>query len=183
MPTIVIDPGHGGKDSGATYKGEMEKTVTLNVAMKMRELVKEMSAFSFFFTRAFDFTLSLESRCRFANMVKADLFISIHCNADPDDDTNFDHIARGEEIWIHPGSANSRRFAVILQKYAMKYAQVHRGIKESQGLYVLRHTKMPAAIVEIGFIDDPEFSKDPPVEMAAVAIVDAVKEYYDAAVV
>lgn len=79
---IVIDPGHGGKDTGAIGpNGVEEKTVTLAIAKKLaKELEKEMGA-TVYLTRTRDVDLPLEKRNKFANDKKADLFISIHANA------------------------------------------------------------------------------------------------------
>jgi len=180
MQNVMIDAGHGGSDPGATYKGALEKDVTLDVATHLAHCLRGKMGFGFFLTRAFDFFLSLQKRCELANVAGADLFISIHCNADPDDDTDPSLVATGEEIWVHPKSADARRFAEILQRHASQYAGVSRGIKASDKLYVLKHTRMPAVIVEIGFIDDPDFSSAPPVEKAANAIADAIEEYFNA---
>jgi len=78
---IVIDPGHGGKDPGAVgYTGKQEKDVVLSVAEILKnQLLKE--GFEVFLTRDTDEFVSLKSRTERANQVKADLFVSLHCNA------------------------------------------------------------------------------------------------------
>ncbi|HSB63400.1 MAG TPA: N-acetylmuramoyl-L-alanine amidase [Thermoanaerobaculia bacterium] len=80
--SIVIDPGHGGGDPGATASGVAEKDVTLDVARRLRELlVAQKLAASL--TREGDTTLSLRDRVAFANSKKTDLFVSIHVNSLP----------------------------------------------------------------------------------------------------
>jgi N-acetylmuramoyl-L-alanine amidase len=80
--SVVIDPGHGGADPGATSSGVAEKDVTLDVARRLKDLlVAQKVAASL--TREGDTTLSLRDRVAFANSKKADLFVSIHVNSLP----------------------------------------------------------------------------------------------------
>lgn len=79
-PRIVIDPGHGGHDPGAIGKrGLNEKDVNLDIALRVRELLKD--EFEVFMTRERDIFISLDERTAFANSKKADLFVSIHTNS------------------------------------------------------------------------------------------------------
>jgi N-acetylmuramoyl-L-alanine amidase len=80
IKTIVIDPGHGGKQSGAiSDSGVSEKEITLDVALRLRRLM-EKAPFEVFLTRETDQTIPLEKRVAFANSKNADLFVSIHVN-------------------------------------------------------------------------------------------------------
>ena len=79
---IVIDPGHGGKDSGAIGKrGLMEKTVVLDIAKRLKALIEKKTNYEVILTRETDIFIPLEERTVIANIKKADLFISIHANA------------------------------------------------------------------------------------------------------
>lgn len=79
---VVIDPGHGGDDSGAIGPGNvLEKDVTLGVARRLAEELAEKGAFRVVLTRSDDTFVSLRERTAFANSVEADAFISIHANA------------------------------------------------------------------------------------------------------
>jgi len=79
-PRIVLDPGHGGHDPGAIGKGGLkEKDVNLDIALRVRELLKD--EFEVFMTRDKDVFVSLDERTAFANSKKADLFVSIHTNS------------------------------------------------------------------------------------------------------
>lgn len=81
---IILDPGHGGDDSGARGKrGTMEKDVTLDVARKVREILLKDDKYDVFMTRENDTTLQLLDRTKFANKMNGDLFVSIHANASP----------------------------------------------------------------------------------------------------
>ncbi len=86
IKTIVIDPGHGGKDPGAVgfSQKHYEKDITLSIALKLRDLITANSKIKVYLTRDSDKFVSLRERTEFANEVKADLFISIHINAHND---------------------------------------------------------------------------------------------------
>ncbi len=80
IKTVVIDPGHGGKQTGAiSDSGVEEKGITLDVALRLRRLM-EKGPFNVFMTRETDETLTLEKRVAFANSKNADVFVSIHVN-------------------------------------------------------------------------------------------------------
>ena len=101
--TIVIDPGHGGRDPGAHgYRGTEEKDITLKVGLKLRELLKRDPGVRVLMTRERDVFVELEDRARFANGNEADLFVSIHVNSHPQ------RSVRGIEIY-HFGEAKDQR--------------------------------------------------------------------------
>ena len=82
VKTIVIDPGHGGKDPGCNGVSHTEKEVALAVALKLGKLIEEnMKDVKVIYTRKTDVFVELEDRAEIANQNNADLFISIHCNA------------------------------------------------------------------------------------------------------
>ncbi|RLC52252.1 MAG: N-acetylmuramoyl-L-alanine amidase, partial [Candidatus Cloacimonadota bacterium] len=83
VKTIVLDPGHGGKDPGAIgySKKNFEKDIVLSVAKKLKKLLENNLSVQVLLTREDDRFVSLYERTNFANRMKADLFISIHCNA------------------------------------------------------------------------------------------------------
>jgi len=84
VKTIVIDPGHGGKDPGAMAFGLKEKDIVLKVAQKLAKHLKETTSYQVVLTRTKDVFIPLEKRTAMANTHKADLFISIHVNAHAD---------------------------------------------------------------------------------------------------
>ncbi len=89
VKTIVIDPGHGGKDPGAIgADGTREKYITLDVAVKLRKRLNTLDLYNVLLTRENDRTLSLADRVEFAKANSADLFISIHVNSLPQKDVN-----------------------------------------------------------------------------------------------
>jgi N-acetylmuramoyl-L-alanine amidase len=154
--TIVIDPGHGGKDPGAVYGGLKEKVIVLFVCLDLSFRLKEMNEkYEVHLTRPTDLYISPLHRAEFSNRVKADLFISIHCNADPDLDLLADPEAKGEEIWISPKLPGSRVVAEAMELWIDMIipAEPFRGIKESCSLTVLNVCQCPAILIELGFID------------------------------
>jgi N-acetylmuramoyl-L-alanine amidase len=101
--TIVIDPGHGGKDPGARgHQGTEEKDITLKVALKLRDLLRQQRGIRVLMTRERDEFVELEDRAKFANGQEADLFVSIHVNSHPQ------RSVKGIEIY-HFGEAKDQR--------------------------------------------------------------------------
>ncbi len=82
IKTVVVDAGHGGHDAGSMYGGAKEKDVTLSIALKVgEEIQKIMPEVKVIFTRTTDEFIELHERAGIANRNNADLFISVHCNA------------------------------------------------------------------------------------------------------
>jgi len=101
--TIVIDPGHGGKDPGALGpRRTAEKDITLKVALRLKELLRKRPDVRVLMTRDRDVYLELEERARFANSHGADLFVSIHVNSHPS------RLVKGLEVY-HFGEAKDQR--------------------------------------------------------------------------
>lgn len=89
VKTIIIDPGHGGKDPGAVGKlGTLEKDITLDIGLKLRKRLNQYRDYQILMTREEDIHLSLEDRILFANTHQADIYISIHVNYIPSRPTN-----------------------------------------------------------------------------------------------
>jgi N-acetylmuramoyl-L-alanine amidase len=151
---ICIDAGHGGIKKGAQFNGVTEADITLLTALCLRGLL-ESKGETVTLTRDFDYHVPLRTRAEIANEANADLFISLHCNADPDDDTEGKPEARGEELWIYPGSKAGRSLAEALKGPVDHLFTTHRfrGIKEAK-FTVLKRTIMPAVLIELGFIDN-----------------------------
>ncbi len=89
VKTIVIDPGHGGKDPGAIGgKGTQEKDIVLDIALKLQTILQQGGRYNVLLTRTTDIFVSLADRVRFSNEQQADLFISLHVNALPEKEYN-----------------------------------------------------------------------------------------------
>ena len=91
LTTIVLDPGHGGKDPGNVGAGRIaEKDINLQISLRLAKLLSDKTEYAVYLTRSSDASLSLADRARFANRFPADqtLFISIHCNSHRDTDVH-----------------------------------------------------------------------------------------------
>ncbi|RNA67585.1 peptidoglycan-binding protein [Alteribacter keqinensis] len=148
---IFIDPGHGGRDSGAVAYGLQEKMVALDISLKASEkLTSQYSDVEVMVARTTDTYVDLEERARIANEWGADYFISIHNNA-------FNGSANGFETFIYNGSVSAetvQRQRDIHNYLIGELGVTNRGMK-SANFSVLRNTNMPALLVEYLFIDHP----------------------------
>ena len=150
MVKICFDYGHGGKDPGAVYRGRKEAVDNLDVGMKVARKLGRLNV-EVGETRTCDVGLSLEDRANFANKGSYDYFISFHRNAFKAE------VANGAEVFIHPkASPKAKALAREVQKALVGCGFRNRGVKTAD-FYLLRKTKMPAVLIEIGFIDN---SKD-----------------------
>ena len=154
---LVIDPGHGGLDSGAVGpNGELEKNVNLRAA---RLLDKRLSAHEVqtVLTRKNDVFVSLTERSNLANRLGADGFISLHANSVKS------RLAHGFEVWTSPGETRADDWAhkiLVAIEAEFPAFKVRKncsgsGLDFENPLVVLTHTKMPAVLVEMGFISNP----------------------------
>jgi len=153
MARVVIDPGHGGVDTGAVFGDLLEKDICLAVSKKLSVEFKRRGHVQLI-TRSGDYALALNRRAQLANIWSGSVFVSIHTNADRDPDGADDPEAHGSEIWIYPGSVKGRRLAQAIADQVPKHfpGRKFRGIKEAN-FAVLRRTAMPAVLVELAFID------------------------------
>ncbi len=147
---VVIDPGHGGRDPGAVGPtGLQEKDVTLAVALKVANILRQ-AGIDVKLTRTSDAYVDLQPRCDIANSVKAEYFISIHCNAVDNP------AAHGTETFCYKFGGQGEVLAKIIQaELIATTSRANRGIKEAN-FYVLRKTNMPAVLVELAFISSLE---------------------------
>lgn len=177
---VVIDPGHGGVDVGATgVSGQHEKDFTLNVSKKVEKLLEQEPNIQVFMTRVDDQFISQESRQRpnYANEIEADLFISIHGNTFSDP-----NVSGTETFYYHK---HSQHFAEIMQKHVVDATGFRDRGALKKDLFVVKDTKMPAALIEIGYLTNPQDESDMWDEdfqnRVADAIVEGIKEYQDRA--
>lgn len=145
----MIDPGHGGEDPGAVVGDLREKDLNLEISFILKDLLVA-AGFITILTRDSDQYVSLKNRISLANKINGNLFISIHNNA------SSTQKAGGTETLFYPGSKDGLMLASIVQKELVKrFKRPNRGIKDRDDLYILKHTKMPAILIEIGFITNP----------------------------
>lgn len=148
MSKIVIDAGHGGRDSGAVGPtGLKESIVVLDIA-KLVEVGLNKLGLQMRLTRDGDVFVELSRRCRIANEWGANLFISIHLNSDGP-------TAHGIET-LYKTTAGKNLAAPIQVALITATGERDRGLKSRDNLAVLNGTRMPACLAEVGFVSNKE---------------------------
>lgn len=183
---IVIDPGHGGRDSGTiTTNGIQEKEVVLDIARSMIFWNKTIlnNAFNIYLTRSKDTLISLSDRTRLAKHLKPDIFISLHCNHSESKSI------KGVEIYMYdsklkyseisPKAKNSAQ--IILRKLEKNLGLKTNGVRTAN-FQVLRETVKlcPSLLLELGYMSNNDealyFEKEENRNAIGLAVLMALKE-------
>lgn len=154
-PIVVIDPGHGGPDFGAIgTNGILEKDVVMEIAKECLQLNQSLfqDSLEIYLTRYTDTLISLGNRTRLAKAIRADVFVSLHCNQAPNKK------AQGFEIFLFDGQANPKTTVMVTYLADLLQHQLgiyDRGIKYAN-FQVLRdtHGHCPSLLLETGFISN-----------------------------
>ena len=177
VQTVVLDPGHGGHDKGQVSRYGAEKDFALDVARKLRPIL-QAKGLRVVMTREGDYFVPLEVRAKIANSARNSIFVSIHFNATNDDPnaTGFeifsftprgapstsDGTVAASSVNMQPGSsADAQSLALSVCIYHSLLGQLReydRGIKRAR-FAVLRLTKVPAVLIEGGFLTERGESK------------------------
>lgn len=186
--SITIDPGHGGSDSGAIGPtGVMEKEITLRISLELEKLLKAEGA-TVYMTRTKDTEVSpkgpratdveeLQARCDIANRRKSDIFISIHM----DSFTNKE--AKGTTGYYYSqGSQKGRELADKIRSNLVDQLGTQSRGTQTCNFYVVKNTDMPATLIEVAFVSNPEEEKllnsKEGIKKAATAIADGIADYF-----
>jgi len=152
---VYIDPGHGGSDPGAIGIGGIhEADINLAIALKLKTLL-DNGGYRTMISRTTDTDVGLYDRPYQANNEGADVFVSIHS------DSFGSPSANGTTVLYYPNGYNGdtrdeKTFAQIIHDDLMKQINTtDRGLSERPKLVVLNQTKMPAVLVETGFVTSP----------------------------
>ena len=176
---IVIDAGHGGSDPGTSANGTQEKDLNLKYALKAYQFLTENTDVKVYMNREEDETLPLTQRTILANEIEADMFISIHVNSVGNSNIN------GVEVFYYADSIEGKQMAELAVKNMVNYTGMAgtRGAKPNTGYYVIRTTKMPAILIETGFITNPldyqRLISDEFAENVGYAVYRTVREAYE----
>lgn len=144
---MMLDAGHGGSDPGAVYQGRREKDDTLKLTLAIGEILQE-SGIDVLYTRTTDVYLSPYERAMEANQAGVDFFLSIHRNSYPTDNE-----VMGVESLVYDLSGLKYQVAREIDEQLETVGFVDLGVKARPNLVVLRRTRMPAVLVEAGFIN------------------------------
>lgn len=145
---IVLDAGHGGKDQGASGGNAIEKEITLEIAKKAEAILEE-AGYKVKMVRDDDTFVELEERAEYANRKEAKVFVSIHCNSSEDGEGN-----GIETFYTEQKGEESQKLAQFLQESVVAVTGARdREVKTADYAVIVR-TKMPAALVETGFLSD-----------------------------
>lgn len=144
---IMLDPGHGGADPGATYQGRQEKDDTLRLTLAVGKILED-NGVDVEYTRTTDVYQTPFQKATIANQSGADYFISIHRNSSPTPNQY-----NGVETLVYNKQGIKYEMAQNILGALGEVGFREIGVKERPGLVVLRRTAMPAVLVEAGFIN------------------------------
>jgi N-acetylmuramoyl-L-alanine amidase len=160
---IFIDAGHGGSDPGAPgySRNTWEEDANLDMALKLAAILKQQGAVVEM-SRTADQTVDLSERPRMANRINADIFVSIHSNANNDSSirgTSTYFYAPSSRQDLHAQRTDRQRLAQDIQNEMVQYANLpDKNIREAN-FAVLRESNMPSVLVETAYISNPEEEK------------------------
>lgn len=157
--TIVIDPGHGGKNEGTKENGFLEKSMTMVTAQAMYEELSKYDNVKVYLTRTADVNIDLDKRAEFAASVDADFLFSIHYNA------SLSHELYGSEVWVSlfaPYNAYGYQFGMVQMETMRDMGLFLRGVKTRSGdngdyYGIIRYSveqDIPAVIIEHCHVDE-----------------------------
>ena len=169
---IALDAGHGGSDHGAVYKGRQEKDDTLDLTLAVGDILKK-NGIDVYYTRTTDEYETPFKKATDANNSGADLFVSIHRNSSENPNQY-----SGVETLVYSDTGLKAEVARNINNQLEDAGFKNLGVDERKNLVVLKRTKMPAVLVEAGFInnDKDNYLFDEEFDSIAQAIADGILE-------
>lgn len=169
---IALDAGHGGSDPGAVYKGRQEKDDTLDLTLAVGDILKK-NGIDVYYTRTTDEYETPFKKATDANNSGADLFVSIHRNSSENPNQY-----SGVETLVYSDTGLKAEVARNINNQLEDAGFKNLGVDERKNLVVLKRTKMPAVLVEAGFInnDKDNYLFDEEFDSIAQAIADGISE-------
>ena len=169
---IALDAGHGGSDPGAVYKGRQEKDDTLDLTLAVGDILKK-NGIDVYYTRTTDEYETPFKKATDANNSGADLFVSIHRNSSENPNQY-----SGVETLVYSDTGLKAVVARNINNQLEDAGFKNLGVDERKNLVVLKRTKMPAVLVEAGFInnDKDNYLFDEEFDSIAQAIADGILE-------
>lgn len=183
---IYLDPGHGGIDSGATYKNIKEDSINLDYSKKLKEKLEKKGAIVYL-TRYDDYDLSISktnrkksdiiNRVNLINNSDANLFISIHMNSENS------NLWSGIQVFYDKINSKNEILANILQNNLKKVSVKKRNAKNIENLLLLKKTEIVGVLIELGFIsnfnDRKVILSEDYKEKVCDLIVESIEEYFN----
>lgn len=182
--TVVIDPGHGGKDSGAVAEDKTtEKSLTLRLAPRVEAMLRA-KGYNVIMTRSTDEFIALSERAAIANRNNADIFVSIHFNSAGSASPYGIEVlyASENDVELKKNAGDQTLLAKeVLNAVLRETGANSRGIKNRPELAVLRRTNMTACLIEGGFMSNPaelqKLKNDSYLDKLAKGIVTGIENY------
>lgn len=141
---IIIDAGHGGNDMGANRNGIYEKDVVLNIGKEIQKFNDVQDKYEVILTRDNDNNVTLSDRTVLINKLNPEIVISLHVNSSPHQESE----KQGQEIYIQ----NTEGSKKLAEKISQKFSPVP--VITEKNLHILRESKSPAVLVELGFMNN-----------------------------
>lgn len=187
---ILLDAGHGGPDGGAGTGETLEKDIALNITLKVRDYLQQQGALVVM-TRETDTDLAdadtrgysrrkvedLKNRLKMINEEDNDFFVSIHLNAIPSSRWS------GAQTFYAPHFKENARAAKFIQEELRENLEnTNRKAKPIGGVYILKHSKKPGVLVEVGFLSNPaekaKLKREDYQEKVAASIYKGIIRYF-----
>ena len=151
--SIVLDAGHGGTDNGAVYEDRIEKNDNLRIVLALGQELEDRGI-EVYYTRTTDIFQTPFEKAEIANETGADVFLSIHRNSSPNP---AEYAGVEALVYKKEGLALELAENIVGALGLVGFEEI--GVSERPGIIVLRKTRMPAVLAEIGFINQPEDNK------------------------
>jgi N-acetylmuramoyl-L-alanine amidase len=188
---IILDPGHGGIDGGASYRGEVfERDIALNIALKVKDYLQEQGALVLLTREDYNDLADsgtkgvrnrkvedLKKRVKFINNSDASSFVTIHLNAIPSERW------RGAQTFYYGSFEENKRLATFVQTEIKRNLEnTNRSAKPISGIYLLKKAQIPGALVEVGFLSNTHernlLTTESYQEKMAASIYKGILRYY-----
>lgn len=181
---VILDPGHGGHDNGASFEDIYEKDIVLSIAKKTGEILEE-NDIEVIYTRSDDSSLGdyekedLANRVNISNSINAEYFISFHINDYEDYTYGYEEVY-GFEVWTDYTNSESLTLGQSIESNLemLNYTQLRPMLDGSETLYIIRENENPSILIEFGFMssynDRIYFSNEYNQELLAKAVAKSI---------
>ena len=177
-PVVFVDAGHGGNDGGCFEGDIIEKNINLSIAGLVQDKLEALG-YEVVMSRSVDTYVAKEDRVKNANDISADIYVSIHQNSSEV------RSVKGMEVWYDGADAqrDSRRLALLVsQQTARSTGAVEREVRSDADFHVTGSTRMPACLIETGFLSNKEertkLASQEYQEKIASGIVQGIEYYF-----